>query len=121
MCMHGLIQRRAFCTLVLSLNDQLFYGTHITDRVRVIMSEEGDIDVESAEDVPDIAVEATATTVEDRSGLYSPSVSSVFDLFTVSIQIVVAATINFSLARGRLLPFACVTISGNNTSIIMNT
>ena len=41
------------------------------------MSEEGDIDVESAEDVPDIAVEATATTVEDRSELYSPTVSCV--------------------------------------------
>ena len=39
------------------------------------MSEEGDIDVESAEDVPDIAVEATATTVEDRSDVYSPTVS----------------------------------------------
>lgn len=39
------------------------------------MSEEGDIDVESAEDVPDIAVEATATTSEDRSDIYSPSVS----------------------------------------------
>ena len=41
------------------------------------MSEEGDIDVESAEDVPDIAVEATATTVEDRSEVYSPTVSGV--------------------------------------------
>ena len=41
------------------------------------MSEEGDIDVESAEDVPDIAVEATATTVEDRSDVYSPTVSYV--------------------------------------------
>ena len=38
------------------------------------MSEEGDIDVESAEDVPDIAGEATATTIEDRSE-YSPTVS----------------------------------------------
>lgn len=32
------------------------------------MSDEGDVDVESAEDVPDIGVEATATTVND--GLY---------------------------------------------------
>ena len=39
------------------------------------MSEEGDIDVESAEDVPDIAGEATATTIEDRSEVYSPTVS----------------------------------------------
>ena len=39
------------------------------------MSDDGDIDVESAEDVPDIAVEATATTAEDRSELYSPKVS----------------------------------------------
>ena len=40
-----------------------------------VMSEDGDIDVESAEDVPDIAVEATATTAEDRSEVYSPTVS----------------------------------------------
>lgn len=39
------------------------------------MSEEGDIDVESAEDVPDIAVEATANTAEDKSDIYSPTVS----------------------------------------------
>ena len=39
------------------------------------MSDDGDIDVESAEDVPDIAVEATATTAEDRSEVYSPTVS----------------------------------------------
>ena len=46
----------------------------------VNMSEEGDIDVESAEDVPDIAVEATATTVDDRSEVYSPTVSYVMAL-----------------------------------------
>ena len=40
-----------------------------------VMSDEGDIDVESAEDVPDVGVEATATTTEDRSELYSPTVS----------------------------------------------
>ena len=40
-----------------------------------MMSDEGDIDVESAEDVPDVGVEATATTTEDRSDLYSPTVS----------------------------------------------
>ena len=44
-------------------------------RLRGVMSEEGDIDVESAEDVPDIAVEATATTAEDKSDIYSPTVS----------------------------------------------
>ena len=52
------------------------------------MSEEGDIDVESAEDVPDIAVEATATTVEDRSDVYSPTVSDVLYV-TVSIDLFV--------------------------------
>ena len=48
------------------------------------MSEEGDIDVESAEDVPDIAVEATATTVEDRSEVYSPTVSGVSQYCTLT-------------------------------------
>jgi hypothetical protein len=48
------------------------------------MSEEGDIDVESAEDVPDIAVEATATTLEDRSEVYSPTVSCVLCCCTLT-------------------------------------
>ena len=35
------------------------------------MSEDGDIDVESAEDVPDIGVEATATTTNANGDIYS--------------------------------------------------
>ena len=37
------------------------------------MSEDGDVDVESAEDVPDIGVEATATTINSNGGLYRVS------------------------------------------------
>lgn len=34
------------------------------------MSEDGDVDVESADDVPDIGVEATATTTNANGGVY---------------------------------------------------
>lgn len=34
------------------------------------MSEDGDVDVESSEDVPDIGGEATATTFDTNGGLY---------------------------------------------------
>ncbi len=35
-----------------------------------VMSEDGDIDVESAEDVPDIGVEATAHTINSNGDIY---------------------------------------------------
>ena len=37
------------------------------------MSEDGDVDVESADDVPDIGVEATATTANANGDLYGVS------------------------------------------------
>ena len=62
-------------TQIKVFTDGVCVSTAAPVRLCGVMSEEGDIDVESAEDVPDIAVEATATTAEDKSDIYSPTVS----------------------------------------------